>query len=214
MENRILNLDTSLPVVEIFASIQGEGFNTGQNAIFLRLGKCNLRCPWCDTDFNKFKFMTLEEIYSEIQKIKNVKNVIITGGEPTIHKDLDLAVNFLKYNGYFVWIESNGLLRIPNNIDYIAISPKRLYKKYYEKRCVKIADEVRIVIDDLEEGYNFCKFIEKKVKAKKYYVSPCEINRKIMWEEAIIVLGRLNSRLNHPYEWLLSIQTHKLINIK
>ena len=41
------------PVVEIFESIQGEGSWMGRPVTFIRLGGCNLSCPWCDTDFSK-----------------------------------------------------------------------------------------------------------------------------------------------------------------
>jgi organic radical activating enzyme len=44
-----------MKIVEIFKSIQGEGSNFGKQVIFIRLGNCNLKCPWCDTDWKKKK---------------------------------------------------------------------------------------------------------------------------------------------------------------
>ena len=38
-------------IVEIFHSIQGEGAKCGIPHVFIRFGKCNLQCEWCDTDF-------------------------------------------------------------------------------------------------------------------------------------------------------------------
>ena len=62
-------------------------------------------------------------------------------------------LNQLKSNGYFVAIETNGLKDVPAQIDYIATSPKRLYADAYDKRYIKTADEVRIVVDDV---FDFC----------------------------------------------------------
>ena len=47
-------MNTNYRIVEIFESLQGEGYNTGMPAIFLRFGKCNLSCKWCDTEYNNF----------------------------------------------------------------------------------------------------------------------------------------------------------------
>lgn len=49
---------------EIFYSLQGEGFWTGTPAVFVRFSACNLRCPFCDTDFNSFSELTVPEIIS------------------------------------------------------------------------------------------------------------------------------------------------------
>ena len=52
-------------IVEIFESLQGEGFNTGMPAIFIRFGKCNLACPWCDTNYHQFKHWSLSQILNK-----------------------------------------------------------------------------------------------------------------------------------------------------
>ena len=54
-----------MKVVEIFKSIQGEGYNFGKEVVFLRLGKCNLKCPWCDTNWNQYKEIELKNIILE-----------------------------------------------------------------------------------------------------------------------------------------------------
>ena len=75
-------------IVEIFESLQGEGWNTGMPAVFVRLGKCNLACGWCDTDYLKFGMMSLSDILGRL-KTYAARNIIITGGEPTIQPHLD-----------------------------------------------------------------------------------------------------------------------------
>lgn len=200
----------TFPIVEIFESLQGEGFNTGMPAIFVRFGKCNLTCPWCDTNYNQFEAWTLSEILAKV-KSYSAKNVIITGGEPTIQPNLSLLLEQLKQAGYFLAIETNGLKEIPPQIDYIATSPKRMYQEKYQRRCIEFANEVRIVVDG--EVQEFCEQLETQIKADHYYLSPCEVDGKMNLLETITQIGLLNQRSNKP-KWQLSIQTHKIVGIE
>lgn len=197
-------------IVEIFETLQGEGFNTGMPSIFIRFGKCNLACPWCDTNYNQFEMKSLDEIMQTVQNF-TAKNIIITGGEPTIQPDLEILLNQLKAEGYFIAIETNGLKPVPLQIDYIATSPKRLYQKNYLKHHIPYANEVRIVVDG--DVQDFCEQIENTIKAERYYLSPCEKDGVMNMLETITQLGLLNQRPNKP-KWQLSIQTHKIAGIE
>lgn len=201
----------SYPIVEIFESLQGEGANTGMPAVFIRFGKCNLTCPWCDTPYNEFSLLTFLQILQKVRSF-SAKNIIITGGEPTIQPNLSLLLDQLKQEGYFLAIETNGLKSVPPQIDYIAASPKHLYRKKYQSRCIPFAHEVRIVADE-EDVLEFCAFIEGKIKADRYYLSPCEIQGKMNLHRTVTLLGELNRRANKP-QWQLSLQIHKLIGIE
>ena len=164
-----------MKIVEIFKSIQGEGSNFGKQVIFIRLGNCNLKCPWCDTNWKKYKELTIQEIMEEISKY-NCKNVIITGGEPTI-SDLTPLLKELKDKGYWIAIETNGTNNISyEHIDYIATSPKFIYGSKIIK--LKKANEVRIVVDtdNKMDFIIFCINIRNKIKAKKYFLSPVEMD--------------------------------------
>ncbi|MFC1171360.1 7-carboxy-7-deazaguanine synthase QueE [Pasteurella multocida] len=197
-------------IVEIFESLQGEGFNTGMPSIFVRFGKCNLACPWCDTPYNQYTTWTLSQIVQKVRSF-SAKNIIITGGEPTIVPKIGVLLDALKAEGYFLAIETNGLKSIPNQIDYIATSPKRLYQHKYQQKCIPFAHEVRIVAD--ENVIAFCEQIEQQIQADHYYLSPCEVNGEMNLLETITQIGQLNQRVNKP-KWQLSIQTHKLIGIE
>ncbi|MDP0299103.1 7-carboxy-7-deazaguanine synthase QueE [Glaesserella parasuis] len=197
-------------IVEIFETLQGEGFNTGMPSIFIRFGKCNLACPWCDTNYNQYETKTLADIM-QVVKGFSAKNIIITGGEPTIQPDLAYLLDTLKAEGYFIAIETNGLKPVPPQIDYIATSPKRLYQKNYLKHHIPFANEVRIVVDG--DALAFCEQIESTIKAERYYLSPCEENGVMNMLETITQLGKLNQRPNKP-RWQLSIQTHKMAGIE
>lgn len=196
-------------IVEIFETLQGEGFNTGMPSIFIRFGKCNLACPWCDTNYNQYETRSLSAIMHTVRGF-SAKNIIITGGEPTIQPDLEILLNQLKNEGYFIAIETNGLKPVPMQIDYIATSPKRLYQKNYLKHHIPYANEVRIVVDG--NVLDFCEQIENSIRAERYYLSPCEENGVMNMLDTITQLGQLNQRPNRP-RWQLSIQTHKIAGI-
>lgn len=197
-------------IVEIFETLQGEGFNTGMPSIFIRFGKCNLACPWCDTNYNQFEMMSLADILENLRQF-SARNIIITGGEPTIQPQIEILLNVLKQQGYFLAIETNGLKPVPPQIDYIATSPKRLYQKNYLKHHIPTADEVRIVVDG--DVLAFCEQIENSIQSERYYLSPCEKNGEMNMLETITQLGLLNQRPNKP-RWQLSIQTHKIAGIE
>ena len=56
-------------VNDIFYSLQGEGFNTGRAAVFVRFAGCNLRCPFCDTEFDSYREMTADDIVNDIKAL-------------------------------------------------------------------------------------------------------------------------------------------------
>ena len=134
---------TSYPIVEIFHSVQGEGYHSGESSIFVRFGRCNLRCEWCDTDFDVFEEMSIQEITTEIIQFK-CKKIIFTGGEPAL-QDLEPLINTLRPRGYNFSIETNGTIEIPDGlIDWICVSPKdQIYPNVSIKQ--KFGDELKCV---------------------------------------------------------------------
>ena len=88
--------EPSFNIVEIFESLQGEGLNTGMPSIFVRFGKCNLACPWCDTHYNKFERWSATQIQEKVRSF-SAKNIIITGGEPTIVPKIEFLLEQFKY---------------------------------------------------------------------------------------------------------------------
>ncbi|MDF7676173.1 7-carboxy-7-deazaguanine synthase QueE [Neisseriaceae bacterium ESL0693] len=199
-------------IVEIFQSLQGEGANTGMPAIFIRFAGCNLTCRWCDTDFNHYHKMTFAELLTEVSRYE-ARNIIITGGEPTLQRKLPALLTELKQRGYFIAIETNGLRPVDTQIDYIAVSPKFAFQPRYQDFCIPAADEMRIVVEDHPAFELFCLEMEQKITAKHYFLSPCEENGQFNVLHTITLLGKLNQRPNKP-KWLLSLQTHKLAHIE
>jgi organic radical activating enzyme len=118
----------SLPVIELFTSIQGEGFFMGTAATFVRLDGCNLKCPWCDTKVSWTDFEGEKNVehlsFEAIVKKCEADMVVITGGEPCMHKDLSKLIDALHEADKYVCIETNGTLPTPGNADWVTVSPK------------------------------------------------------------------------------------------
>lgn len=108
--------DSKLKVREIFDTIQGEGPFTGVPAVFIRLAGCNLRCHFCDTDFDSdVREMSVEEIIDEVKaqttKDASRRLIVITGGEPFVQPITKLCASLTQgQNRYEVQIETAGTL--------------------------------------------------------------------------------------------------------
>ena len=189
-------------LVEIFESLQGEGRNTGRPCVFIRFAGCNLSCPWCDTDVAKKFSASLADILAELGQYK-AKSVILTGGEPTLVKEMPELVAALKKNGYWIGVETNGTSAADwlGFVDYVACSPKR-----DAELALTAADEVRVVAED-EATAEFCREVRGKIAATDYYVSPCDRGGKIDFATAKSVLSQLDG-------WSLSVQLHKILGFK
>lgn len=203
------------PVVEIFDSLQGEGYNTGLPCSFLRFGRCNLACPWCDTDYREFGLMGADKIVHRVDAL-GLKALIVTGGEPLVQDGLDALLRRFKALGYWIAVETNGLVEAHGewrrHVDYVSVSPKARYADSYDDaRMVRRADEVRVVVDGDVEA--FCRQMRDRIEAAHYFLSPCERGGALNVEETVRLLGRLN-RARSTGKWLLSLQTHKLAGLR
>lgn len=104
---------STLPVTEIFHSVQGESTWAGLPCTFVRLTGCPLRCVWCDTEyaFHGGEKRTLDQIVDEVAAI-GTELVEITGGEPLVHKGAFTLAARLLDDGYTVLVETSGALDI------------------------------------------------------------------------------------------------------
>src|SRR6187397_2366298 len=108
-------LNSSLPLMEDFYTIQGEGFYQGHAAYFIRLGGCDVGCVWCDVkeswDASAHPILSVETILdrtrSEIPSQGQLPIVVITGGEPLMY-DLHPLIGALHKAGFYVNIETSG----------------------------------------------------------------------------------------------------------
>jgi organic radical activating enzyme len=190
-----------LTVNEIFYSLQGEGRRTGEASIFIRLAGCNLKCPFCDTDFSAGKVMTVYEILEKISGYPCTW-IVWTGGEPALQLTGN-CLQFFKNAGYRQAIETNGTLPLPAPLDYIACSPKERYETIREH--IPAVNEIRLPV---QKGDNLPD-ISILPYADSYLVSPV-FDGNAMNRENIDYCVSLVRR--NP-QWSLSLQTHKLIHI-
>lgn len=192
---------------EIFYSLQGEGINAGRAAIFIRLAKCNLRCSFCDTDFDEGTEMSLSELEEAIKGFES-RFIIWTGGEPTLQLNEETLMHF-RLLGYEQAIETNGTRRPPRGLDYITCSPKPEAMKVLHESFPNGVSEFRFPIG--AEG-DLPPAIEELPLAKAYLVSPIFVGDR-MGELDQRALDRCIDFVKRNPRWRLSMQLHKLINI-
>ena len=190
-------------VSEIFYSIQGEGKHTGMPAVFLRLAGCSMGCEWCDTKYalTAGEEMNNLEVLVELSKYP-CKTVVVTGGEPT-EQDLPTLINVLKSAGHVVHIETNGANDCDvSKADFVCVSPK----KYVSENMLKKADVIKLVVNEKTDLEDLKKYYNYENEKTTVYLQP-ESNK----EENIALCVKMVKE--HPSA-RLSVQLHKLINIK
>ena len=190
---------------EIFYSLQGEGTFSGRAAVFVRFSGCNLKCPFCDTDFKSYQEMSVQEVVDSVKKIsKNCRFVIFTGGEPTLQVDQQI-VEIFHNEGFFIAIETNGTRPIPWGIDWVTCSPKNLFTSSSEP-VISNCDEVKVVFSGEHTHFPY-----NHIKAKYYYLQPCDTGD--MMKNADILHKCIEFIKENPI-WRLSLQTQKIINVR
>ena len=185
---------------EIFYSLQGEGRYMGVPAVFVRLSGCNLRCPFCDTDFTSYNEMSEEDIVRSVSDYPT-RHIVITGGEPTLQLTASLIVK-LHAAGFFVQIETNGTHPVPEGIDWITCSPKAGGRVVLTK-----VNEVKM----LYQGEGTDLSAAEAIEADEYRLQPLDTgdadeNKEITNATIIFIL-------DNP-KWKLSLQTHKILNVR
>lgn len=208
-------------VKEIFYSLQGEGAQFGRATVFCRFSGCNLWnglekdredaiCKFCDTDFvgtngtfgGKYSAEKLAERINMMFPVSaKDKYTVLTGGEPLLQVDENL-IKAIKFYGIKIGVETNGTIIAPDGIDWICVSPK------FGSELKQISgNEIKIVFPQLGldpkdyEKYHFDHF----------YLQPLEeIGDKKLHSptEFAIRFCMFNPK------WKLSLQTHKILNLR
>jgi len=116
-----------MKVAEIYRSVQGEGFLSGQESVFVRASGCNLRCWYCDTPYASWtpegEDLSVDEILARVDEL-DLSHVVLTGGEPMLFAELIPLSAGLREQGRHITIETAGTLYLPVDCDLMSISPK------------------------------------------------------------------------------------------
>ena len=193
---------------DIFYSLQGEGYNMGRAAVFVRFAGCNLHCPFCDTDFEAYREMTDDEIVTAICQYP-ARFVVLTGGEPTLQVD-EAFVDLLHRQGFEIAMESNGTRPAPTNLDWLTVSPKTHHGPWIEGKG-RLPDELKIVFDEHTDPESDLKYPTSSLKSQRKYLQPCDTGDP---ERNAYIINRCIDYIKDHPQWRLSLQTHKLANFK
>jgi 7-carboxy-7-deazaguanine synthase len=205
-------------VHSIFYTIQGEGFFAGTPSVFIRLAGCNLQCKFCDTEFEEYSVVKIEDIVNQVksylinssgQFISNL--VVITGGEPFLQPISELC-DCLIDSGFAVQIETNGsIFREINPKVTVVCSPKISDGNYHQvdSRILKRVDWFKILISANIQQYSKVPNIFVDYK-ERIYLQPIDEYDFIKNEKN----NRLVVDLSLKYGYKVSIQTHKILKIE
>ena len=206
-------------VKEIFYTLQGEGRQAGRAAVFCRFAGCNLWsgkerhrhkaiCQFCDTDFvgtgpDGGKFAEADALADRIAASwpagsGGTPYVVCTGGEPLLQLDAPLLAA-LHARGFEVAVETNGTVAAPAGLDWICVSPKAG------------APLVQTRGHELKLVYPQPTLLPEAVAAldfEHFYLQPMDGPDGAANTRAAIAYC-----MAHP-QWRLSVQTHKVVNIR
>ncbi|MBA4707222.1 7-carboxy-7-deazaguanine synthase [Aquitalea aquatica] len=206
-------------VKEIFYTLQGEGRQAGRAAVFCRFSGCNLWsgreedrskavCQFCDTDFvgtgpDGGKFATATELAAHIASqwpagSGGTPYVVCTGGEPLLQLDAEL-IAALHAEGFEIAVETNGTIAAPAGLDWICVSPKAGAPLLQTS-----GNELKLVYPQatqLPETVAHLQF-------DTFYLQPMDGPELAANTRAAIAYC-----MAHP-RWRLSVQTHKVVNIR
>jgi organic radical activating enzyme len=192
--------------MEMFYSLQGEGYHQGKAAYFIRLAGCDVGCVWCDVkeswDASKHPVLSIEEIVSSALAHPG-RLAIITGGEPLLY-NLDALTAALKKAGFEINIETSGSSPMSGNWDWVCLSPKKFKAPLAES--IAAASELKVVIFN-KHDFEWAETYAKQVPAScKLYLQP-------EWDKASEITPLIIDYIKANPKWELSAQLHKYIQV-
>ena len=213
-----INSNLTLPVMESFYTLQGEGLHAGKAAYFIRLGGCDVGCVWCDVKESwdadahpKFSVEAIVEKAIEESGIKkltpstlNLKPlVVITGVEPLLH-NLNELTAALQQAGFETNIETSGSSALSGNWNWICLSPKKFKAPLQE--VIVAANELKVVVFN-KHDFEWAETYAAQVNAN------CKLYLQAEWDKKEIVTPLIIDYIKNNPQWQLSVQIHKYINV-
>lgn len=204
--NNDLSTGHSLPLMEDFFTIQGEGFHTGKAAYFIRVGGCDVGCSWCDVkeswDADTWPLTPAGEIV-ERAVASGCGSIVVTGGEPLMY-NMDFLCSRLKENKFTIYLETSGSHSFSGRWDWICLSPKK-YRPPLSEAYMK-ADELKVIISNNGDF----DWAEKNAERVHKY---CHLFLQPEWSKRNIMLPEIVDYVQKNTKWRISLQAHKYIGI-
>lgn len=196
----------TLPVMEAFYTLQGEGVFTGQAAYFIRLGGCDVGCTWCDVkeswDALKHPMIAVGDIVAEAARFPG-RIAVITGGEPLMH-DLGPLTQGLREAGFRTHIETSGSSPISGEWHHICFSPKKF--KAPVEGFHQLADEIKVVVFNKHD-------LQWADEHAEQLRSDCALFLQPEWTKREAMMPLIVEHIKEDPRWRVSLQTHKYLNI-
>jgi len=195
----------SLPLMEAFYTLQGEGYHKGSAAYFIRIGGCDVGCHWCDVKESWNSELhpptDISVIVEEAKKHSNT--VVVTGGEPLMWS-MDPLTNALHEKEIQIHIETSGAYPLSGNWDWFCLSPKK--NKLPISDAYQRADELKMIVYN-KDDLRFAE--EEAAKVNK----DCKLFLQPEWSKRDTVMPLLVDYVLENPKWKVSLQTHKYLNI-
>ncbi len=196
----------SLPVVESFYTLQGEGLFSGQAAYFIRLGGCDVGCTWCDVkeswDASAHPTKSVEEMVDEAAQHPS-RIAVITGGEPLMH-DLGPLTRALQAAEFRTHIETSGAHPFSGEWHHVCLSPKKF--KAALPQAFDRADELKVVAFNKHD----LKWAEEQAGQVRY---ECTLYLQPEWSKREEMMPLITEHVKAHPRWRVSLQTHKYLDI-
>lgn len=198
--------EATLPVMESFYTLQGEGFHQGKAAYFIRLAGCDVGCVWCDVkdswDAGRHPRRSITELVAEAS-VHPGRIAVITGGEPLMH-DCTALTEALHRAGFATHIETSGAWPLSGNWDWICLSPKKFKAPLADIPAA--ASELKVVI------YNQSDFAWAEQWAAR--TGPgCRLFLQPEWSRSAAVTPLIIDYIKENPKWEFSLQLHKYIQV-
>lgn len=196
----------TLPVMEAFYTLQGEGAHQGRAAYFIRLGGCDVGCFWCDVkeswDANKHPQVSITNLVDGALQYPG-RLAVITGGEPLLH-DLTKLTAQLQLNGFETNIETSGSSPLSGSWNWICLSPKKF--KAPLPQVVEKANELKVVIYN-KHDFKWAETYAAQVNAN------CALFLQPEWDKAAEITPAIIEYIQAHPKWRMCLQVHKYLQI-
>jgi len=196
----------TLPLMEDFYTIQGEGAYQGHAAYFIRLAGCDVGCSWCDVkeswDANAHPLAGVDEMVNRAAA-SGTRLVVVTGGEPAMY-DLSALTHAIHQSGLRAHIETSGAYPLTGTWDWVCLSPKKFRPP--DTMTYRFADELKIIVYNTSD-LTWAEEYAERVRAT------CRLFLQPEWSREKAMLPLIIDYVKHHPSWNISLQTHKYMNI-